>query len=990
MGLGKTLQSISLLAALREVRGITGPHLVLAPKSVLGNWEREFKRFCPSFKVLKLQGQDRAERERLVKEELVKGNYDVVIASYETLIIEKSAFRKFGWYYIVIDEAHRIKNENSALAVEVRRQTSLFRLLLTGTPLQNNLHELWALLNFLLPDIFSSSDDFDSWFATGGSQEVVKKLHAVIKPFLLRRLKIDVERSLLPKIETKLYVGMTVLQRQWYKTILSKDAMALNQIGGTDRVRLLNILMQLRKVCNHPYLFEGAEPGPPYFDGAHIYENAGKMSLVHKLLPKLKAQGSRVLIFCQMTRMLDIMEDYLRMEGVEYCRIDGNTGGEEREDAMEKFNAPGSTKDVFLLSTRAGGLGINLYTADVVILYDSDWNPQADLQAMDRAHRIGQKKQVRVFRLVTDRSVEEKIVERAERKLFLDAIVVQQGRLAPQEKGLSKDALMNMVRFGADDIFRGEGSTITDEDVDAILSKGAEKTRETADKLKSEMAKQLGSMNMEDLFKSDGKFLYDSSTDAGGQIGGVGFTVPIEDRKAKARPVVYAEGGEQARSQAPRPSGPKLLKPPPMLDFQFFQRKRIEEIFARENELMMARKEAERNAKEAKVREARERAAFVRARVAELLEASGSGTALSAASAGAADSGAGAAMDADSGAAAPAESAAAGELMDIDSGALAASSSAVGAAASEARARAEEQAAEEWAARIAAAEPESAAFDRIAATSRLSAEEYAEKERLLGEGFDWSRRDYKNFLSTLEKHGKNREVLLATMRELIDKDEAEISRYYDTFFSRMDELGEASQIRDKMEKAESRQSYREAIERIVAERVMRSPDPMRTLTVPYPQPKAPTSKGYTEEEDRFLICLLNELGYGAWDEMRAEIRRSEQFRFDFFLKSRTPVELSKRCDALIRLLEKDAFERGTPAGREVLAARTKGTSRAVAGGGAVAGAGAGAGAGTGAGAAGVSEPATKKPRKSDVGVGGAPGVVLASPAAEGGATMVDE
>ena len=219
----------------------------------------------------------------------------------------------------------------------------------------------------------------------------VKKLHANIRPFLLRRLKADVERSLPPKIETKLYVGMTDMQRQWYKSILTKDATSLNQMGGADRVRLLNILMQLRKVCNHPYLFEGAEPGPPFFDGDHVFENAGKMALLHKLLPKLKAQGSRVLIFCQMTRMLDIIEDYLRMRGVQYNRIDGNTGSLERETAMEEFNAAGSPKDVFLLSTRAGGLGINLYTADVVVLYDSDWNPQADLQAMDRAHRIGQK-----------------------------------------------------------------------------------------------------------------------------------------------------------------------------------------------------------------------------------------------------------------------------------------------------------------------------------------------------------------------------------------------------------------------------------------------------------------------------------------------------------------------------------------------------------------------------------------------------------------------
>ena len=190
--------------------------------------------------------------------------------------------------------------------------------------LQNNLHELWALLNFLLPDVFASSDDFDSWFTTStdGSknQEVVRKLHAILRPFLLRRLKSDVETSLPPKTETKLFIGLSALQKQWYKSILNKDSMALNQMGGPERTRLLNTLMQLRKVCNHPYLFDGAEPGPPYLDGPHIWENCGKMVLLDKLLPKLKAQGSRVLIFSQMTRMLDILEDYTRLKNWGYCR----------------------------------------------------------------------------------------------------------------------------------------------------------------------------------------------------------------------------------------------------------------------------------------------------------------------------------------------------------------------------------------------------------------------------------------------------------------------------------------------------------------------------------------------------------------------------------------------------------------------------------------------------------------------------------------------
>lgn len=207
-----------------------------------------------------------------------------------------------------------------------------------------------------------------------GQENVIKKLHTVLRPFMLRRVKKDVACALPPKKETKLFIGLTEMQQDWYKRVLRKDAHELNALGGPSQARLMNVLMHLRKVCNHPYLFDGAEQGPPFSDGPHLWENSGKMQLLNKLLPKLKAKGSRVLIFCQMTRVLDIMEDYLRLVGYEYCRIDGNTDGEKRDSQMEEFNEPGSSKFCFLLSTRAGGLGINLATADIVILFDSDWN----------------------------------------------------------------------------------------------------------------------------------------------------------------------------------------------------------------------------------------------------------------------------------------------------------------------------------------------------------------------------------------------------------------------------------------------------------------------------------------------------------------------------------------------------------------------------------------------------------------------------------------
>ena len=248
--------------------------------------------------------------------------------------------------------------------------------------------------------------------------------------------------------------------------------------SGGDRSRLLNMVMQLRKCCNHPYLFQGAEPGPPFFTDEHLVENSGKMVLLDKLLKKLKEKGSRVLIFSQMTRLLDILEDYLIFRRYKYCRIDGNTDGETREDMIDSYNAPGSEKFVFLLSTRAGGLGINLTTADTVVIYDSDWNPQMDLQAMDRAHRIGQTKEVSVFRFCTDGSVEEKVIEKAYKKLALDALVIQQGRLQENQKNVNKEELLSMVRYGADKIFDGTtNSTITDEDIDTIIAKGEDETK---------------------------------------------------------------------------------------------------------------------------------------------------------------------------------------------------------------------------------------------------------------------------------------------------------------------------------------------------------------------------------------------------------------------------------------------------------------------------------------------------------------------------------
>ncbi|CAB4406668.1 unnamed protein product [Rhizophagus irregularis] len=508
MGLGKTLQTISFLGYLKHYRNIPGPHLVVAPKSTLNNWQKEFNMWTPDFHILLLQG-NKDERAQLINDRLLPQDFQVCITSYELCLIEKAHLKKFAFQYIIIDEAHRIKNENSMLSQIVRVFKSRNRLLITGTPLQNNLHELWALLNFLLPDVFSSSEDFDSWFSSqGGNQDnVIQQLHKVLRPFLLRRIKSDVEKSLLPKKEINLYVGMSSMQRKWYQRILEKDIAAVNGIinKSESKTRLLNIVMQLRKCCNHPYLFDGAEPGPPYTTDEHLVDNAGKMIVLDKLLKRLKAQGSRVLLFSQMSRVLDILEDYCIFRGYEYCRIDGQTKQDERVSAIDEYNAPGSSKFIFLLTTRAGGLGINLTSADIVILYDSDWNPQVDLQAQDRAHRIGQTKQVYVFRFVTENAIEEKVLERAAQKLRLDQLVIQQGRLAQTQKAATKEELLTMIQHGAEGIFTSNDSTVTDDDIDQILRKSEEKTAELSTKYQGLGLEDLQNFTSESAYQWQGE-----------------------------------------------------------------------------------------------------------------------------------------------------------------------------------------------------------------------------------------------------------------------------------------------------------------------------------------------------------------------------------------------------------------------------------------------------------------------------------------------------
>lgn len=345
------------------------------------------------------------------------------------------------------------------------------RLLITGTPLQNSLKELWALLHFIMPSKFTSWEEFEKEHESA-STKGYGKLHKQLEPFILRRVKKDVEKSLPAKVEQILRVEMTSIQKQYYKWILTKNYNALRKGVKGSTNTFLNIVIELKKCCNHALLTKPTEYEHMNSQQDHLQtllRGSGKLVLLDKLLIRLKETGHRVLIFSQMVRMLDILSEYLQLRHFPFQRLDGGIKGEMRRQALDHFNAEGSQDFCFLLSTRAGGLGINLATADTVIIFDSDWNPQNDLQAQARAHRIGQKNQVNIYRLVTARSVEEEIVERAKQKMVLDHLVIQRmdttGRTVLDKKGgstqnpFNKEDLTAILKFGAEELFK-------DEDVD--------------------------------------------------------------------------------------------------------------------------------------------------------------------------------------------------------------------------------------------------------------------------------------------------------------------------------------------------------------------------------------------------------------------------------------------------------------------------------------------------------------------------------------------
>ena len=810
MGLGKTIQSIALMAYLKQYKKKYGFFLVIVPKSTMPNWARECKLWIPTLNCIILNPV-KEEREETLKI-IAKHKFEAIITSYEGVNICINKLKKINWELLIIDEAHRIKNENALLSKNVRLLHSKFRILVTGTPLQNNLHELWALLNFLLPDIFSSSSDFDEVFGMGNKEgengeenkekaeeeaeernvEIVQQLHRILKPFLLRRTKSEVEATLPPKKEIHIKVGLTELQKRLYKKLLTSSLLQ------ESKTVYKNIIMQLRKVCNHPYLFDGVEePHPPE---NHLVIYSSKMRILDKLCTKLFGK-SQILIFSQMTRMLDILEDYCNERGYKYCRIDGETSLEDRETMITEFTKPNSEKFIFLLSTRAGGLGINLMTSDTVILYDSDWNPQVDLQAMDRVHRIGQTKPVLIYRLLCENTIEEKILERQAMRLKLDSLVIQQGRVLKVGEHFTKDQMKEMIQYGADAIFRA-GDDFKDEEIDLILKRGEEQTnkffQEAEKQAKSKSNLLLNfSFDPNDLYKFENEDYRLKRKANAEKALSTAYALELErENKLKNTRrdhghVNYNVDQQQAQLFANKNQKKKNKTPKIPIYHLYKNRDRILELKQKQINYFINNNK----------------------KLPEKID----------------------------------------EDPNISDG--------------------------------------------------LTNQEYEELKKLLSTGFpNWEKKEYETFINSLEVIPKEKIELIA--KELPNKTIEEVKEYCETFWGRIEEFSDGLRIIKNIEKKEKLEKQKQQSSMLIAKKCQNIEDEgYEEIKIAFPTNNHQSE--YTYEEDQYLIYITNKYGYGNWDEIMKTIKTSEDLLFNYFLKSRNKIEIQKRIDYLVKIIEKE-------------------------------------------------------------------------------------
>ncbi|KAJ7139950.1 hypothetical protein C8R44DRAFT_765859 [Mycena epipterygia] len=566
MGLGKTVQIATFVGKVIQDYN-AGPALVVVPNSTITNWVREFERWAPNLRVVPFYGEAKS-REVIKKFELnhskkrqgfTSAKFHVLVTTYESLSgkdftpVFKNQPR---WEILIVDEGQRLKSDSSLLFRKLNELNSIHRIIMTGTPLNNNIRELFNLMNFLDPVEWNDLEALAQKHETL-TEDLVKDLHNRLRPYFLRRIKSQVLK-LPPKNEVIVPVSMAPLQKEIYRSILSHNLDLLNGLTGPSKGtgapkgKLNNILMHLRKCLQHPYLYEETiEPRglPQQETHDKLIDASAKLRFLKVLLPKLKARGHRVLLFSQFVIALNVIEDFLNGEGHRYLRLDGNTKGKDRQKGMDEFNREGSDVFIYLLTTRAGGVGINLFTADTVIIFDPDFNPHQDLQAIARAYRYGQKNTCLVFKLMVKDSAEERIVQVGKKKLVLDHLIVQK----MDDDDDAGDNVQSILTYGAQALFEADAGArdiiYTDADIDKLIDK-------TEQEAEPEQTNEEGALSFSfaKIWAAEKDSLEDvvEEEDQGDSWAQTLLKINEEREKTRAQEIALSGRGARRRAAAPK------------------------------------------------------------------------------------------------------------------------------------------------------------------------------------------------------------------------------------------------------------------------------------------------------------------------------------------------------------------------------------------------------------------------------------------------------